>query len=132
MTVASASQLPMKSGISTSMLVPGERRRIQRIVAAKIAAPPSGRSSRLTDVMTACVRRICATALATRIGSSASGAASGRPVFTAQKPQARVQVSPRIMKVAVPASQHSPMFGQRASSQTVCRRSSRISDLRRM
>ena len=43
----------------------------------------------------------------------------GRPVFTAQKPQARVQVSPRIMTVAVRCSQHSPMFGQRASSQTV-------------
>ena len=43
----------------------------------------------------------------------------GRPVLTAQKPQARVQVSPRIMTVAVRCSQHSPMFGQRASSQTV-------------
>jgi hypothetical protein len=39
----------------------------------------------------------------------------GFPVFTLQKPQRRVQVSPRIMKVAVPRSQHSPMFGQAAS-----------------
>ena len=31
------------------------------------------------------------------------------------------------MKVAVPAFQHSPMFGQRASSQTVCRPCSRMS-----
>jgi len=40
--------------------------------------------------------------------------------------QARVQMSPRIMKVAVPWSQHSPMFGQRALSQTVCRSSVRM------
>ena len=44
-------------------------------------------------------------------------------VLTLQKPQRRVQVSPRIMKVAVPRSQHSPTLGQFASSQTVCRRS---------
>ena len=60
------------------------------------------------------------TASATRRGSSSSYQV-GRPVLTAQKPQARVQVSPRIMIVAVRWSQHSPMFGQRASSQTVLR-----------
>ncbi len=38
-----------------------------------------------------------------------------------QKPQVRVQTSPIIRKVAVPAPQHSPMFGHMASSQTVCR-----------
>ena len=43
----------------------------------------------------------------------------GSPVFTLQKAQARVQVSPRIMKVACFFDQHSPMFGQPASSQTV-------------
>jgi hypothetical protein len=47
-----------------------------------------------------------------------------RLVFTAQKLQPRVQVSPIIMMVAVavpslPPPQHSPMFGQRASSHTV-------------
>src|ERR1700731_180768 len=35
-------------------------------------------------------------------------------------------MSPRIMKVAVPCSQHSPMLGQRALSQTVCRSSVRM------
>ena len=40
---------------------------------------------------------------------------SGRPVLTLQKPHALVQVSPRIMMVAVPRFQHSPMFGQAAS-----------------
>ena len=44
---------------------------------------------------------------------------------TAQKPQDRVQVLPRIIKVAVPAPQHSPIFGHIASSQTELRRRSR-------
>jgi aspartate carbamoyltransferase catalytic subunit len=48
-----------------------------------------------------------------------AGGPAGLPEGTAQKPQARVQMSPRIMKVAVPCSQHSPMLGQRADSQTV-------------
>ena len=38
---------------------------------------------------------------------------------TAQKPQARVQRSPAIMKVAVPWLQHSQRFGHWALSQTV-------------
>ena len=41
------------------------------------------------------------------------------PVFTLQKAQARVQVSPMIMKVACRFDQHSPMFGQPASWHTV-------------
>ena len=49
------------------------------------------------------------------MGSSASG----RPVRTLQKAQARVQVSPMIIMVACFCDQHSPMFGQAASSQTV-------------
>ena len=70
-----------------------------------------------------------ATASATRRGSSSSNQV-GRPVLTSQKPQARVQVSPRIMIVAVRWSQHSPMFGQWASSQTVLRFRPRSSRLR--
>src|SRR4051812_48516591 len=52
-------------------------------------------------------------------GSCASGA-SGRPCATSQNGQRRVQMSPRIMKVAVPLPKHSAMFGQEASSHTVC------------
>src|SRR5712671_423277 len=52
-------------------------------------------------------------------GSSASGA-SGLPCATSQNGQRRVQMSPRIMKVAVPLPKHSPMLGQDASSHTVC------------
>src|SRR5688500_10033368 len=39
-----------------------------------------------------------------------------------QKPHERVHTSPRIISVAVPAFQHSPMFGHLALSQTVCSR----------
>ena len=80
---------------------PGARRRIGGSSRRRCAAPPSGRSSRATLVTTTCSRRIAATASATRRGSSSSNQV-GRPVLTAQKPQARVQVSPRIMIVAVP------------------------------
>ena len=90
------------------------------IVSAKIREPPSGRSSRATLVTTTCSRPSWPIASATRRGSSSSNQV-GRPVLTAQNPHARVQVSPRIMIVAVRWSQHSPMFGQRASSQTVLR-----------
>ena len=48
------------------------------------------------------------------------------PVATLQKAQARVQVSPMIIMVAWRCDQHSPMFGQAASSQTVTRPLSRI------
>ena len=111
------------------MPMPGDVSRIWRIVSAKIPDPPSGRSSRATLVTTTCSRPIAPTASATRRGSSSSNQV-GRPVFTAQNPQARVQVSPRIMIVAVRWSQHSPMFGQWASSQTVLRPRPRIRPLR--
>jgi hypothetical protein len=61
-----------------------------------------------------------ATERATRAGSSGSFHV-GLPVLTLQKPHRRVHVSPRIMNVAVPRCQHSPMFGHAASWQTVCR-----------
>lgn len=67
-----------------------------------------------------CLRPAPLSDSATRLGSSLSTAA-GFPVLTLQKPQARVQVSPRIMMVATPLAQHSPMFGQAASWQTVWR-----------
>ncbi len=75
--------------------------------------------------MTAWRRPIRATERATRSGSSGSFHV-GLPVLTLQKPQRRVHVSPRIMNVAVPRSQHSPTFGHAASWHTVCRFSSRI------
>ena len=47
------------------------------------------------------------------------------PEATSQKRQPRVQTSPISITVAVPPPQHSPTLGQLASSQTVCRFSSR-------
>src|SRR5439155_1293625 len=78
-TTSSAAASPSKSGISTSTDVPGDRRRISRIVAAKSEAPPSASSSRFTLVTTACPRAIWATASPTRTGSSRS-TTPGRPV----------------------------------------------------
>jgi hypothetical protein len=75
-------------------------------------------------VTTTCWSFMSFVASATRRGSSSS-VIGGRPVSMAQNPQFRVQTLPRIMKVAVPSAQHSPMLGQRASSQTVFRASSR-------
>jgi hypothetical protein len=57
---------------------------------------------------------------ATFSGSSQS-MVSGLPVFTPQKPQERVQTFPKIIKVAVPSPQHSPMFGQLPEVQMVFR-----------
>jgi hypothetical protein len=117
-TVRNDDSIPWKSGISTSIRQAGTRARVARIVSAKIDAPPSARSSRSTDVITAKRRPIRATASATRDGSAVSSSV-GLPCATAQYAQARVQTSPRIMNVAVPWCQHSPMFGQWASSHTV-------------
>src|SRR5437764_11976937 len=78
--------------------------------------------------MTTCFKFIRRTASATRLGSSPSSA-NGFAVVTAQKPHARVQRSPAIMKVAVPWLQHSQRFGHCALSQTVCNRKSEISAL---
>lgn len=43
----------------------------------------------------------------------------GLPVLTPQKPQERVQMLPRIIKVAVPSPQHSPILGQLPEVQMV-------------
>ena len=58
-------------------------------------------------------------AMARLVGSSTSSG-FGRPWPTSQNGQRRVQMSPMIMKVAVPPEKHSPRFGQDASSQTLC------------
>mmetsp|Transcript_30202 Transcript_30202/g.61531 ORF Transcript_30202/g.61531 Transcript_30202/m.61531 type:complete len:157 (-) Transcript_30202:8-478(-) len=57
-------------------------------------------------------------------GSCSSGGAGALSVFTAQKRQPRVHVSPRTMMVPVPPFQHSPIFGHWASSHTVASPSS--------
>ena len=78
---------------------PGSGRGSPRMVCAKCCAPPSARSSRSTEVTTTWARPSLAVASATWAGSFGSSA-PGSPVLTLQKAQARVQVSPMIMKVA--------------------------------
>ena len=85
--------------------------RIASTVSAQIMDPPSFKSSLSTEVITACFMPMIFIERATFSGSSHS-TVSGLPVFTPQKPQERVQIFPRIMKVAVPSPQHSPIFGQ--------------------
>ncbi len=102
----------------TSIFVSGFFSRIIFIVFAKCSAPPSTRSSLATDVTTACFKPISETADATLCGSFGSKG-FGFLVSTKQKPQARVQRSPAIMKVAVPSFQQSKIFGHPASSHTV-------------
>ena len=108
------------------MVVAGVLRRSASITLTNCEAPPSGRSSRSTEVTTIWVRPSSAAATATCSGSSGS-TARGMPVLTLQKAQARVQVSPRIITVACFLVQHSPILGQAASSHTVARLSRRIS-----
>ena len=109
---------PRKSAGRTSMVVFGQRLRVARTVAAQTEAPPSLRSSRATEVMTTCFRFISAMDSATRAGSPRSSSL-GRPESTAQKVQERVQTLPRIITVALPRDQHSPMLGHCADWQTV-------------
>ncbi|MFO0751739.1 MAG: hypothetical protein U0411_00255 [Thermodesulfovibrionales bacterium] len=117
-TRRSASPSPRKSGTSTSTRAAGSRLLTARIVEANCAAPPSGRSSRVTEVTTTYRRPSSAAASATRSGSWGSTAA-GAPEETEQKEHSRVQRSPRIMKAAVGFAKQTPWLGHRASSQTV-------------
>src|SRR5690606_959985 len=87
-------------------------------VSAQIMDPMSFRSSRSTEVMTACFIFIILMERATFSGSSHS-TVSGLPVLTPQNPQERVQIFPRIINVAVPSVQHSPILGQLPEVQIV-------------
>src|SRR6056297_2428062 len=91
-----------------------------RMVLLQKPAPPSAKSSLSTEVITQCLSSINFTDSAIHSGSISSGG-RGFPVFTPQNLQLRVQMSPRIMKVAVPRFQHSPIFGQFPLVHMVCR-----------
>ena len=127
MSVSTSRRTPWKSPTRVSTRRSGLRSLMRRTVFATWAAPPSSRSSRSTMVITTYARPMPSRARAVFSGSRGSVSPPGSPVFTAQKRQPRVHVSPRIMMVAVPCPQHSKMLGQRASSQTVCRSRLRIS-----
>ena len=109
---------PWKSGMRVSIVVLGFIRRTALTVSAQIILPISFKSSRSTEVSTACLMFINLIERATFSGSSQSKL-SGRPVFTPQNPQERVQIFPKIIKVAVPSPQHSPILGQLPEVQIV-------------
>src|SRR6476620_11378286 len=89
-------------------------------VSDQMIEPPSFRSSRSTLVTTACLMFMILIERATFSGSSQS-TVSGLPVLTPQNPQERVQMLPRIINVAVPSPQHSPILGQLPEVQIVLR-----------
>ena len=93
-------------------------RRMASTVSNQMMEPMSFKSSRSTLVITACLMRIILIERATFSGSSQS-TVSGRPVFTPQKPHERVQIFPKIINVAVPSPQHSPILGQLPEVQIV-------------
>ena len=99
-TISTAPGLRRKSGVRTSIVVPGAAARMARMMAAKWPAPPSGRSSRSTEVMTTCAQA----ELRHGIGDAGGfvGVERGRAgrCATLQNAQARVQVSPMIIMVA--------------------------------
>src|SRR5690554_1291177 len=101
------------------MVVPGDKFFVSVTVWYQISAPLSLSSSLFTEVITACFTPISWMASATLLGSSVSYS-GGFPVATAQNEQDLVQTLPRIIKVAVPAPQHSPILGQLPLSQIVC------------
>ncbi len=113
------SSRPRKSGVRISIRVAGDSTRTFWMQSTKCAAPPSRRSSRSTLVMTTYLSFSAAIVFA-RFSGSAASSGSGRPWPTSQNGQRRVHLSPMIMKVAVPLPKHSPIFGQLASSHTVC------------
>ena len=118
-TTSKSSGRASKSGIRSSIVALGFFARIASTVCAQCTAPPSGKSSRVTEVTTTCRSPIRATLSAICCGSSASGA-NGRPDLVAQKRQLRVQISPKIINVAVLLLQHSDLFGHIPLLQMVC------------
>ena len=88
------------------------------ITSEKCSAPPSLKSSRSTEVITTCFKLSSFVAFAIFNGSNGSKD-FGFPVLTSQNPHALVQVSPMIINVACLLLQHSVIFGQFASWQTV-------------
>ena len=111
------SHFPAKSGIKVSRVVLGELLLMLSQFAPRLLnLHPSNRHGQPRSRQHVYFHRF--TLSATRSGSFKS-TAFGRPVLTAQKPQDLVQIFPKIIKVAVPSPQHSPMFGQLPLSQIV-------------
>src|SRR5919202_512351 len=108
----------LKSGISDSTIIVGDRSFIALIVLAMCSAPPSSKSSLHTEVITTYLNPHSLIALATLSGSPVSSKI-GLPLLTAQNLHPLLHVFPIIIIVAVPVPQHSDILGHLASSQTV-------------
>src|SRR5690554_4038657 len=104
--------------MSVSKVISGFMRRTAFTVSDHIMLPISFKSSLSTLVKTACLIFMIFMERATFSGSSQSKV-SGRPVFTPQNPHERVHIFPKIINVAVPSPQHSPIFGQLPEVQIV-------------
>ena len=115
-TAPSAASSPPRSGMSTSTVASGTASRTATTAAANCAAPPSGRSSRVTLVIdhvpqSQTPRRLGDPARLVLVQRAHSAARASRlphaglpSPSTAQNVHARVHTSPRIRKVAVPAA----------------------------
>ncbi len=91
--VCNAARSPWKSGINTSTVNPGLASRARTIVSANIAAPPSGNSSRFTDVITAWRTPMIRIASATRTGSSRSSPSGPPGLDRTETARARADVA---------------------------------------
>ena len=124
-TRATASRSPQKSGVSTSTRACGKRAphlahgvgEMARAAVLQVVAVHAGDHHVAQLHFGGHARHVG------RLGGVEAHirACAGLPLGTEQKPQPRVQRSPRIMNVAAPRWKHSWMLGQRADSHTVCR-----------
>ena len=116
-------QFPSKSGMSTSMDMSGQASLLRTIVSAQIAAPPSLSSSRLTLVITTCLRPIRARFLGNPPGLilvDRAGAAGSLDVAEAAGPGAGVAQDHDRKDPPSPTFAQGPILGHPASSHTVC------------
>ena len=120
-TFKTSASSPLKSGVSTSTEMGEMLSFMALIVKANWPAPPSGRSSLVTEVTTTCFSPSSFAVTATFQGSHGSAMRGSARLTTAQKPQLLVHTSPSIIKVAVGFEKHSPILGHLADSHTVWR-----------
>lgn len=117
-TTSREGEAPTKSGTGSSKVTAGRTVHTCWAVLAKWEAPPSGRSSHVTDVRTRCLRPGRAVARMAPAGSRVSGG-PGLPFPMAQNRHRHVHNLPRMRKVAVRREKRVPRFAHAASAQIV-------------
>ena len=106
-----APSLRRKSGVSTSTVVPGLIARMARMVCGEMLRPAIGQVVAVHRRDHHMLEAQLLHRLRRHWPARRRRARPGKPVFTLQKAQARVQVSPMIIMVACALVQHSPIFG---------------------